>query len=89
MKPFTLWIWSDDEKALLAEGVIFSDGHVVIRWIYETHGTLIHDSWDSARAVHGDRSACSFPASSAPMRPWPATPPEARPVSAERQMDPV
>lgn len=39
---------------VVAEGVIFSDGKVALRWIVGTHKTtVVHDDIDSVIAIHG------------------------------------
>jgi hypothetical protein len=40
---------------VIAEGVQFTDGTVVIRWITETPTTAVFDSIDDLRKVHGHR----------------------------------
>lgn len=40
---------------VIAEGVQFTDGTVVIRWITETATTAIFDSIEDLRKVHGHR----------------------------------
>jgi hypothetical protein len=38
---------------IVAEGVVFSDGTVALRWLTETSSTAVYDSIEDARAVHG------------------------------------
>lgn len=38
---------------IVAEGVEFSDGRVVIRWLSDTRSTVVWDSIDDALLVHG------------------------------------
>lgn len=38
---------------IVAEGVEFSDGRVVIRWLSETRSTVVWDSIEDALLVHG------------------------------------
>ena len=35
------------------EGIIFSDGTVVVRWLTQYRSTSVWDSWDSFYQVHG------------------------------------
>lgn len=37
----------------VAEGIVFTDGTVVLRWTTETPTTVIHDSLESVNRIHG------------------------------------
>lgn len=38
---------------VVAEGIEFSDGLVVLRWLGDTKSTVVHDSIDNVIAIHG------------------------------------
>lgn len=42
---------------IVAEGVIFSDGSVVVRWLGETPTTAVHADIHSVERVHGHNGA--------------------------------
>lgn len=45
---------------IVAEGVEFSDGTVVIRWLGDHRSTVVWPSIDDAVAVHGHQGATRF-----------------------------
>lgn len=58
-------IWLDRKRDLtgvsgtgiVAEGVVFSDGTVVLRWLTEVNSTAIYPSLDAVRRIHGHDGA--------------------------------
>ena len=46
---------------IVAEGVLFSDGYVALRWVVGEHrSTVAWDSFESAVAIHGHDGATTF-----------------------------
>lgn len=43
---------------VVAEGVVFSDGHAAVRWVVGEHrSTVVWESVDSVVAIHGHNGA--------------------------------
>lgn len=42
---------------IVAEGVVFSDGKVAMRWLSETASTIIYDSIEHVKNIHGHEGA--------------------------------
>jgi hypothetical protein len=40
-------------KGVVAEGIKFTDGTVVVRWLSPTPTTVVHDDIDSVMKIHG------------------------------------
>ena len=64
MQPFTM-VRDDDVTGYsgtgeVADGVVFPDGVVVIRWRGEHRSTVVWDGLDAARAVHGHDGRTRF-----------------------------
>lgn len=57
MRPFHLLRTVDvsgvSGTGVVAEGVQFSDGRVVLRWLTDVPSTAIYDSIDAIRHIHG------------------------------------
>jgi hypothetical protein len=45
---------------LVAEGIEFSDGKVALRWLSENGSTVVWDSMEAARAIHGHNGDTEF-----------------------------
>jgi hypothetical protein len=61
MKIFTLQRDEDvsgvSGTGAVAEGVVFTDGHVVMRWLTNTASTAFYDSIEDVAAIHGHGGA--------------------------------
>jgi hypothetical protein len=62
MKTFLLERYDDvsgiSGTGVVAEGVVFSDGTVVLRWIGGAHHTTaVHDDLHSVETIHGHHGA--------------------------------
>lgn len=57
MRRFELWRTEDVSGSsgvgLVAQGVIFSDGRVAMRWLRPPCSTALYDSADELLAIHG------------------------------------
>lgn len=45
---------------VVAEGVVFSDGRVALRWTSAYRSTAVYDSLEDAQAVHGHNGSTRF-----------------------------
>lgn len=64
--PRTFWLVRDVDVSgvsgtgVVAEGVMFTDGSVVIRWLSERASTVVWSSIEDAQAVHGHGGLTRF-----------------------------
>ena len=61
LREFILWREKDisgtSGEGVVAEGVVFSDGRVAMRWRTEEASTCVYDSIEAVQKIHGHEGA--------------------------------